>query len=230
MTSEVSFIRNFRANHLGSNFRPGAEAQSIHHAVQTRRQRLVLQFQRPCPQLRPLHPFLQGVDIGLLSIDPTEELVLFFIDIRVPRMVAICHGLGIRFNLGQVFFHLALLALQPVSLEANHTSVQSRERRVEAYPSPLPCKQTPEPPNQHGRIPHRLSRAVPRLVNDVHINNTPAQQCPHHHIIGTLFGAPKRFKNAIHYQGLMPELIIKRCPCYPMVIPIITHQRKVHPL
>ena len=36
MTSEISSIRNFRANHLGSNFRLGAEAQLIHHAVQTR--------------------------------------------------------------------------------------------------------------------------------------------------------------------------------------------------
>ena len=38
MTSEISFTRNFRANHLGSNLRPGAEAQFVHHAVQTSRQ------------------------------------------------------------------------------------------------------------------------------------------------------------------------------------------------
>ena len=38
MTSEISPIRNFRANHLGSNLRPGAEAQFIHHAIQTSRQ------------------------------------------------------------------------------------------------------------------------------------------------------------------------------------------------
>ena len=43
-TSEISFIRNFRANHLGSNLRPGAEAQFVYHAVQTRRQRFVLQL------------------------------------------------------------------------------------------------------------------------------------------------------------------------------------------
>ena len=28
----------------------------------------------------------------------------------------------------------------------------------------------------------------------------------------------------------MPELIIERCPCYPVVVLIIMHQRKVHPL
>ena len=51
MTSDFLQLRKFRANHLGSNFRPGAEAQFIHHAVQTRQQRFVLQFQRPRPQL-----------------------------------------------------------------------------------------------------------------------------------------------------------------------------------
>ena len=38
MASEISFIRNFRANHLGSNLRAGAEAQFVHHAIQTHRQ------------------------------------------------------------------------------------------------------------------------------------------------------------------------------------------------
>ena len=38
MMLEISSIRNFRANHLGSNLRLGAEAQFIHHAVQMRRQ------------------------------------------------------------------------------------------------------------------------------------------------------------------------------------------------
>ena len=38
MTSETSSTRNFRANHLGSSLRPGAEAQFVHHAVQTHRQ------------------------------------------------------------------------------------------------------------------------------------------------------------------------------------------------
>ena len=32
----------------------------------------------------------------------------------------------------------------------------------------------------------------------------------------------------IHHQGLMPELIVERRPCYPVVIPIITHQCEVH--
>ena len=35
MTSDFLQLRKFRANHLGSNLRPGAEAQFIHHAVQT---------------------------------------------------------------------------------------------------------------------------------------------------------------------------------------------------
>ena len=35
MASEVSSSRNFRANHLGSNLRLGAEAQFVHHAIQT---------------------------------------------------------------------------------------------------------------------------------------------------------------------------------------------------
>ena len=38
MTSEISSTRNFRANHLGSNLCLGAEAQFIHHAIQTSRQ------------------------------------------------------------------------------------------------------------------------------------------------------------------------------------------------
>ena len=100
MTSEISSIRNFRANHLGSNLHPGAEAQFIHHAVQARRQRFVLQLQRPCPQLRSFHPFLQGIDVGPLMIDSPEELILFLVDVGVPRPVAICHGLSIRFDLG----------------------------------------------------------------------------------------------------------------------------------
>ena len=50
-TSETSSIRNFRANHLGSNLRPGAEAQFVHHTIQTHQQRLVLQLQRSRPQL-----------------------------------------------------------------------------------------------------------------------------------------------------------------------------------
>ena len=124
MTSEISFIRNFRANHLGSNLRPGAEAQFIHHAVQVRRQGFVLQLQYLCPQLRPLHPFLQGVDIGSLTIDSTKELVLLFVDIGVPRPVAICHGLSVRFDLGKVLLHLILLSLQPIPLRSNHGSVQ----------------------------------------------------------------------------------------------------------
>ena len=51
MTSEISFTRNFRANHLGSNLRPGAEAQFIHHAVQACQQQFILQLQRLRPQL-----------------------------------------------------------------------------------------------------------------------------------------------------------------------------------
>ena len=81
-----SSIRNFRANHLGGNLRPGAEAQFVHHAVQMRRQRLVLQLQCLRPQFRSLHPFFQGVDIGTLTIDPTKELVLFLVDIRVVAL------------------------------------------------------------------------------------------------------------------------------------------------
>ena len=73
MMSEFSFIRNFRANHLGSNLRLGAEAQFVHHAVQMSRQRFVLQFQRLRPQLRPFHPLFQGINIGPLPIDPTKE-------------------------------------------------------------------------------------------------------------------------------------------------------------
>ena len=57
MTSEISSIRNSRANHLGSNLRPGAEAQFVHHAIQMRRQRLVLQLQCPRPQIRSFHAF-----------------------------------------------------------------------------------------------------------------------------------------------------------------------------
>ena len=94
------FTRNFRANHLGSNLRPGAEAQFVHHAIQTRRQRLVLQLQRFRPQLRLLHAFLQGIDVDPLTIDSAKELVLFLVDVGVPRPVAICHGLSIRLDLG----------------------------------------------------------------------------------------------------------------------------------
>ena len=54
----LSLTRKIRANHLGSDLHLGAEAQFIHHAVQTCRQRFVLQFQCPRPQLRSFHLFL----------------------------------------------------------------------------------------------------------------------------------------------------------------------------
>ena len=121
----ISFTRNFRANHLRSNLHLGAEAQFIHHAVQTHQQRFVLQFQRPCPQLQSFHLLFQGVDVNTLMIDLTEKLVLFLVNIRVPRTVAIRHGLGIRLDLSQVLFHLVLLSFQMIPLRSNYGSVQS---------------------------------------------------------------------------------------------------------
>ena len=85
----LSSIRKIRANHLGSDLRPGAEAQLVNHAVQASRQQLVLQLQGSHPQLRSFHPFLQGVNIGPLSINLTKELVLFLVNICVPCTVAI---------------------------------------------------------------------------------------------------------------------------------------------
>ena len=193
MASEVSSSRNFRANHLESNLRPGAEAQFIHHAIQMSRQRLILQLQRPRPQLRSLHPFLQGVNIGPLAIDSTKELVLFFVNVGVPRSVAICHGLSICFDLGQILFHLVLLSLQPIPLRSDHASVQLNwNEEVETYPGSLPCEQPPEPPNKHGRVPHGPSRSIPRLVDDISIDDAPAKQHPHHCVVRPLLGTSKR--------------------------------------
>ena len=120
----ISFTRNFRANHLGRNFRLGAEAQFIHHAVQTRRQRFVLQFQHPRPQFRLVHPFFQSINIGPLAINSTKEFILLLVDVRIPCTVAIRHGLGIRLDLSQVLFHLVLLSFQAIPLRSNHRSVQ----------------------------------------------------------------------------------------------------------
>ena len=71
---------------------------------------------------------------------------------------------------------------------------------------------------------------VPGLVNSISIDNAPTQQRPHHRIIGTLLGTPERLWDAVHHQSLVPELIVECRPCYPVVIPIITHQCKIHPL
>ena len=72
----LSSIRKIRANHLGSDLRPGAEAQLANHAVQVSQQQLVLQLQGSRPQLRTFHPFLQGVNISPLSVNSTKELTL----------------------------------------------------------------------------------------------------------------------------------------------------------
>ena len=138
-------------------------------------QRLVLQLQGPCPQLRPLHLFLQSIDISPLPINSTKELVLFFVNVCVPGMIAICHSLHVHLDLSQVFLQLVLLLLETISLEVNHSSVQLLERRVETYPSPLSGQKTPESPHEHGGIPHGLSRAIPGLVDNARINDTPAQ-------------------------------------------------------
>ena len=121
----LSLIRKIRANHLGSNLCPGAEAQFIHHAVQPSRQRLVFQLQGPHPQLQSFHPFLQGVDISSLLVNSTKELVLLLVDVHIPFMVAICHGLCICLDLSQVPLHLGLLPFQMIPLkESHHRSVQ----------------------------------------------------------------------------------------------------------
>ena len=59
-----------------------------------------------------------------LTIDSTKELVLFLVDIRVSRTVAIRHGLGIRLDLGQVLLHLVLLPLQTIPLKSRHESIR----------------------------------------------------------------------------------------------------------
>ena len=127
MMSVFLQTRKIRANHLGSNLRPGAEAQFVNHAVQMSRQRLVLQFQSPHPQLRPFHPLLQRINISPLPIDTSKELVLLFIDVRVPGTIAVGHSFCICLNLGQVLLHLGLLPLQTIPLEVNHGSARLLE-------------------------------------------------------------------------------------------------------
>ena len=145
----LSSIRKIRANHLGCNLHPGAEAQLIDHAVQMSQQRLILQLQCPRPQFGPFHLLFQCVDVDLLSIESTKELILFLINVCIPHTVAVCHGFGICLNLGQVFLHLALFPLQSISLQIPKRSAQEQERRMETYPSPLPSQKTPKPADQN---------------------------------------------------------------------------------
>ena len=98
------------------------------------------------------------------------------------------------------------------------------------YPSPLPSQKTPEPPYEHGQVPHGLSRSIPGLINNASINDPPTQQCPHHGIIRTLLWTTKWFENTIHHQCLVPELVIECRPSHLMVIPIVMHHHQVYPL
>ena len=60
---------------------------------------------------------LQCINVILLPIETTEELVLFFVDICIPCMVVLYHGLSICLDLSQVLLHLVLLLFQMISLK-----------------------------------------------------------------------------------------------------------------
>ena len=53
-----------------------------------------------------------------------EELILLFVNIRVPCAITVRHSFGIGLYFGQVLFHLSLLSLQMISLRSDHRSVQ----------------------------------------------------------------------------------------------------------
>ena len=52
-----------------------------------------------------------------------EELILFLVNICIPHMIALGHGLGICLDLGQILPHLVLLSFQMIPLKSSHGSV-----------------------------------------------------------------------------------------------------------
>ena len=60
---------------------------------------------------------LQEINIVPLPVEVTEELVLLLVDIGIPRLVTLGHGLGIHLNLSQVLLHLVLFSFQMISLK-----------------------------------------------------------------------------------------------------------------
>ena len=48
----------------------------------------------------------------------SEKFVLLLINIRIPHAIAVCHGLRICLNLGQILLHLSLLLLQMIPLKS----------------------------------------------------------------------------------------------------------------
>ena len=89
--------------------------------------------------------FLQAVDIVLLSVKTTKELILFLVDIGIPRLVTIGHSLHIGLNLGQVFLHLNLLLFQMIPLRSPQNSIQvnrNKERGLTLVLSPARSPQS----------------------------------------------------------------------------------------
>ena len=171
MTSVFLQLRKIRANHLGCDLHPGAEAQLVHHAVQTHRQRLVFQLQRPRSQLRLFHPFLQGIDIGSLPVNTMKELVLFLVDICISHTVAICHSLGVRLDLSKVLLHLDLFPLQMIPLKKRVTMDQSSPNGMKGGDSPESSLQPKDP--------KAYPRAQPSISWTESIHSRACQQYQH---------------------------------------------------
>lgn len=92
------------------------ETQLSCHVVHTLRHRFVGQFQQTHPQLHPLQPLLQSVDLAPLSIKAKLELVLFPVNIHIPLCVALGHSLSERLDLGHHLIKPVKLPLQSISL------------------------------------------------------------------------------------------------------------------
>ena len=80
---------------------------------------LVGQFQRLRPQLRLLQSLLQAIDLTPLPIQMNEELILFFVNIGIPLLVALCHCLSEILNLSHCAVKLVNLSFQTIPLSPN---------------------------------------------------------------------------------------------------------------
>ena len=145
-------------------------------------------------------------------------------------MIAVCHSLGICLDLSQVPLHLVLFLFQMISLKSPKISPRNKERRMGTYPSPLHGQQTPETAYKNCQVLHGSCGTGPWTILTQCIDNPMTQQHPHHTMVGTLLRTMKGFQNAVHYQCLMPHLIIQGCALDPMMIPSDLHHHKVHPL